>query len=211
MFRPSKELCKCGKEKSQVAKTCFECRKKRVERICKTCNSKYTTKQSTNKVYCSRKCRYADTEANKAMHANQSKREQYECKQCTKYCDVQKSKSRGGFCSLKCFYQYNRGQNNPLWKGGVTPERQSFYKSDEWKSAVKIVWERDNATCQRCGCRNEADIRHEFHIHHVISFKHKEFRADVDNLLLVCKNCHIWIHSSQNKLKEYIVSVQNND
>ena len=58
---------------------------------------------------------------------------------------------------------------------------------------------------------NTEFINHEFHIHHVISFKHKEFRADVDNLLLVCKNCHIWIHSSQNKLKEYIVSVQNND
>jgi len=41
------------------------------------------------------------------------------------------------------------GAINPHWRGGITPERQTFYRSPEWKDCVKIVWKRDNATCQR--------------------------------------------------------------
>ena len=42
-------------------------------------------------------------------------------------------------------------EDNPNWKGGITPERQEFYRSDEWKAVSKFIWQRDNATCQRCG------------------------------------------------------------
>jgi len=104
---------------------------------------------------------------------------------------------------------YN-GKDHPNWKGGLTPERQAFYSSQEWCEAVKAVWARDNATCQRCGKHhNTAQARGTFHIHHIISFQHKAYRADVDNLLLVCKECHRWIHSKKNKSKQYIKEIIN--
>lgn len=104
------------------------------------------------------------------------------------------------------------GANHPKWKGGFTPERQAVYGSQEWKDAVKIVWKRDNATCQRCGLhRSEArkeDI--DFDIHHIVSFAVKELRCETSNLILLCETCHHWVHSNDNINKE-LISEYNND
>ena len=89
-----------------------------------------------------------------------------------------------------------RGELNPMWLGGITPERQSFYQSKEWKIACSSVWKRDMATCQRCGIQKNTDMP--FHIHHIKSFKDKELRADLDNLILLCESCHHFIHSKKN-------------
>lgn len=99
-----------------------------------------------------------------------------------------------------------KGKDAPSWKGGVTPERQAFYSTPEWSDAVKSVWARDDAKCQRCGMDYRTVDRSEmsFHIHHIDSFMIKDRRADVDNLLLVCYKCHRWIHSKYNTTKEFL-------
>jgi hypothetical protein len=98
-----------------------------------------------------------------------------------------------------------RGELSPNWKGGSTPERQSFYESREWKDAVKAVWKRDAATCRRCGLNHDEDKSVPFHIHHIKSFSESvELRADIGNLLLVCSICHHWIHSKKNVDQEYL-------
>lgn len=85
------------------------------------------------------------------------------------------------------------------WKGGITPERQSVYASIEWVEAVKQVWARDNATCQLCGKKhNETKNRGTFHIHHIIPFTVKSYRCVVSNLILLCRKCHLWVHSKKN-------------
>lgn len=97
------------------------------------------------------------------------------------------------------------GAVSPMWKGGITPERQSFYRSDKWKDAVKQVWKRDNATCQKCGKHhNHANARGTFHIHHIVSFMVKQLRAEVSNLLLLCNECHRWVHGKTNTQKLFI-------
>lgn len=91
------------------------------------------------------------------------------------------------------------GRKPATWKGGISPERQSFYASPEWKEAVKAVWARDNAICQRCGKHhNTAERRGTFHIHHIVSFEVKELRASPSNLVLLCRPCHLWVHSKNN-------------
>ena len=95
--------------------------------------------------------------------------------------------------------------DHPASKGGISPERQAFYATEEWANAVKQVWKRDNATCQRCGkYHNSKEARGTFHIHHIVSFIVKEHRANPDNLILLCKDCHRWVHSNRNKTKELI-------
>lgn len=98
------------------------------------------------------------------------------------------------------------GDRKPAsWKGGITPERQTFYRHKEWIDAVKIIWKRDNAVCQRCGKKhNSKKHRGTFHIHHIISFMNKKERANPDNLVLLCRQCHLWIHSNKNINKELI-------
>lgn len=92
------------------------------------------------------------------------------------------------------------GEHPASWRGGVTPERQSMYNSPEWKEAVKEVWRRDNATCQLCGKHQNDDRNNTFNIHHLYPFaEYKRLRTYPDNLVLLCKDCHKFVHSKKNK------------
>jgi hypothetical protein len=94
---------------------------------------------------------------------------------------------------------------HPNWKGGITPERQAFYLTDEWRLAVKVVWAKANATCERCGSHhNTAETRGTFHIHHIVSFSVVELRANPLNLVLLCRACHLFVHSNANVEKQFI-------
>ena len=84
-----------------------------------------------------------------------------------------------------------RGENSSNWNGGITPERQEFYISDEWKKACSEVYKRDNAQCQRCGNKDN------LHVHHIVTFANKKLRADIDNLVLLCAKCHRFVHSKK--------------
>jgi hypothetical protein len=95
------------------------------------------------------------------------------------------------------------GDLNGNWKGGITPERQLFYISEEWKKAVKETFIRDNFICVKCG-QTHKDKYHPLHIHHVVSFKTSELRTDINNLVILCKDCHNWVHSKKNTNKQYI-------
>lgn len=97
-----------------------------------------------------------------------------------------------------------RGELNPRWMGGVTPERQAFYTSDEWKRACSAVWKRDKATCRRCGMHKNDAQDVPFHIHHIVSFADRSLRADVSNLVLMCEVCHLFVHSRRNVNREYL-------
>ena len=92
-----------------------------------------------------------------------------------------------------------KGSDTPRWKGGITPERQAVYSSREWVEAVKAVWRRDGATCQRCGLRKNTDRNKPFDIHHVKGFANIKHRTNPDALVLLCERCHYWVHSRKNK------------
>jgi hypothetical protein len=96
------------------------------------------------------------------------------------------------------------GAQIPSWKGGVTPERQTFYASQEWKDAAREVWRRDDASCQRCGKRNKSGQRFAFDIHHIVTFAYVPLRAAVSNLILLCEGCHYWTHSNDNTDRLFI-------
>jgi len=96
-------------------------------------------------------------------------------------------------------------EDHPKWKGGITADRQKVYSSEEWANSVKEVWKRDNATCQRCGKHhNTTTSRGTFNIHHIVSFMVKEKRTDVSNLVLLCKECHKFVHSNKNIEKHFL-------
>lgn len=99
-----------------------------------------------------------------------------------------------------------RGAETPNWKGGITPERQAFYGSLEWKKVAKEVWKRDKATCQRCRkYHNTKENRGTFDIHHIVGFENVSLRMKLSNLVLLCEKCHYFVHSKKkNKKKEFI-------
>ena len=108
-------------------------------------------------------------------------------------------------------YRYGKtGPDAMNWKGGVTPERQSLYGSEKWKNAVKAVWSRDDATCQKCGTRQNNSRDLQFDIHHVVPFADsKELRTEPSNLVLLCHPCHLWVHSNDNVERQFLGDVNN--
>lgn len=96
-----------------------------------------------------------------------------------------------------------RGEQTPNWKGGATPERQALYSTTEWKALIKYIYARDEYTCQRCGSGHNRSNK--LHAHHIKSWaEHQELRADPNNLITVCNECHQWIHSNKNTNAEFI-------
>ena len=121
------------------------------------------------------------------------------------------SRERGAVPYLKDGVHHLKGKRGaavPNWKGGVTPERQTLYRSEEWKAAAALVWARDKATCQRCGLNHEQvepqkRVR-KFCIHHIVPFSVKELRTDPNNLVVLCAACHRWVHSKGNTERQFI-------
>jgi len=97
------------------------------------------------------------------------------------------------------------GAVHPNWKGGITPERQAFYATEAWREAVKIVWARARAKCERCGVHHSTMARRgTFHVHHIVGFACAALRAQPENLALLCKPCHLFVHSKKNVHREFI-------
>jgi hypothetical protein len=112
------------------------------------------------------------------------------------------------FSKTSQFREAFSGKNHPGWKGGISPERQDFYNSQEWKDACCVVWGRDASTCKRCGVTQEKNGDGSFHIHHIISFAVEELRAEPSNMILFCDKCHYWVHSNENVNNDFIGEIQ---
>lgn len=80
-----------------------------------------------------------------------------------------------------------RGEDNPRWKGGISPENQRARYSFEMKEWRRKVFERDHYTCQKCGYSKGKILM----AHHIKSFsKSPKLRLDISNGLTLCKPCH---------------------
>lgn len=91
------------------------------------------------------------------------------------------------------------GSRSPNWKGGITPERQALYGSLEWRSVAAKVRKRDRS-CVRC----KEYLHGKMDIHHIDGFSVRERRAVLDNLVLLCEPCHMWVHGTKNIGREYL-------
>lgn len=87
------------------------------------------------------------------------------------------------------------GDKNPMWKGGITPERFVIRNSDVYAEWRISVFERDNYTCQECEVRSGNGKAINLHAHHIKSFsKYPVLRFDVNNGITLCKDCHLGNH-----------------
>ena len=78
------------------------------------------------------------------------------------------------------------GENNPNWKGGLTPLNKKIRASLEYKKWRTHVFQRDDYTCQSCGIRGgklQAD--------HELPFAlFTDLRFEVLNGRTLCEQCH---------------------
>ena len=96
------------------------------------------------------------------------------------------------------------GEDNPMWKGGLSSERDKLYCTKEWKRIVKRIYGRDKKICQRCGLKHKYKMK-SFHLHHIKSFLlYPDLRLDLNNIVLLCSSCHYFIHSNKNTNHDFL-------
>jgi len=94
------------------------------------------------------------------------------------------------------------GENNPSWKGGITPLNAKIRTSFEYKLWRKSVFERDNYTCIWCGIRSQKGISAVLHADHIKPFAlFPELRFAIDNGRTLCVNCHKTTDTYGNKTR----------
>ncbi len=77
-------------------------------------------------------------------------------------------------------------ENNPNWKGGITPKNKLIRKSYKYEIWRRDIFIRDRFTCRECG---KTHIYIE--AHHIKPFaKFPEFRFDRNNGITLCEYCH---------------------
>lgn len=77
-----------------------------------------------------------------------------------------------------------------------TDDIKQWYRRKKWNDVKKVVIERDGGRCQEC----KKMITGRFIIHHKIPANKENF-YDLDNLELVCQDCHnrLTFHDDINK------------
>jgi len=79
------------------------------------------------------------------------------------------------------------GKNNHQWKGGISTERDVFYRSDGYKDWRNSIFKRDDYICQNCGKTGYMNP------HHIIPWrdcKDTPLALHIMNGITLCKKCH---------------------
>ena len=185
-----KECLRCGKKfhdhpcHSERRKYCsYECaNQSAVEeevRICAYCGEPFTVNPSSSNLCCSWECRAARS---KSPNWPLFKKILKQCVQCGKefYRAFNQVKRNGGkFCSQQCKVDSQKTGKY---------ENPSFYTSGPWYQARKRILERDKSTCQQCGFTGKG-----LAIHHC-EFKRNGGTEGDDNLITLCRHCHMVEH-----------------
>jgi len=91
------------------------------------------------------------------------------------------------------------GELSRNWKGGVNPINNSIRRRKIYKEWRKMVYERDNYTCQICGIRGI-----ELHANHIKKFSdYPDLRFEINNGITLCKRCHQLVTWNEQEWESY--------
>jgi 5-methylcytosine-specific restriction protein A len=80
---------------------------------------------------------------------------------------------------------------------------QSFYNSAEWKALRNYKWGMANGLCEHC--LKKGIVRQAREIHHIVPIEEDwNKRLDIENLCLLCSDCHNKIHKRQSPLQDFL-------
>lgn len=157
---------------------------KRVTKECEVCGDDFTVRDCHDHVRtCSRKCGH---ELLKGRSFELVDRVVKECVNCDKEFRVLPSLSKQKFCTHRCYLNFKS-------RDVKYPDNQRFQGSS-WQKKREQVIKRDLGNCQLCGCEGNE-------VHHKVPYS---LTGDdsIDNLVLLCKSCHLHMHNIIRSSKE---------
>lgn len=185
-----KNCLMCGKEfkvfpadiKRNKGKYCStkcqsEASKNQIEKICQQCGKVFFSVPSKNAKFCSKKC----------SDLAKEKKVKCVCKNCKKEFEISINKAQSGkFCSQKCFFEYNRGENSSSWKGGISFEPYCPKFTEELKEKVRQEWDYKCGNCDKTQENNQSKLR----VHHIDYDKEQGCNGKGFFLMPLCTSCH---------------------
>ena len=88
------------------------------------------------------------------------------------------------------------GEENPNWRGGITPKQKARLMKASWRKLRKIILEKNNNSCQYCGSSDK------LHVHHILPYRYGGYDEE-QNLTVICSSCHPYIE----KATEYQIAI----
>ena len=168
--------------------------KKHIKFVCLVCGKSFERcrYQKDRAKFCSRKCRVIWVGDKNHLLA-ESKKVEKVCQLCGKKYLVEKwREKKTKYCSQTCQISANIrcGEKNNLWQGGITPINRRIRTSSEYKNWRRIIFERDDYTCQICGKRG-VNLR----ANHIKKFSdYPELRFEFNNGITICSDCDLrWV------------------
>jgi len=173
---------------------------------CPICSGSFKVPLSNkNKKFCSRKC-FSDFCKTRSGNKNPFYGKKHTSEvinklkgKTFKHTDKAKKKMSVARKGKKFTLKHRERISKALYKGSPYKNwKEKIRKSFEYKHWRKQVFERDNYTCQKCGCRNGNGKTVYLEAHHIKSFKnYPDLRFDVNNGQTLCKKCHKIINKKQ--------------
>lgn len=174
---------KRGKGKYCSVKCQHKASENKVERTCKQCGKMFLTTPSKIKFsgakYCSKQC-LDDSKKTSVRRI---------CKKCNKEFYAYPhfvNKGEGIFCSKKCSQMWHRGENNSLWKGGISYGKYCHKFNNELKEKIRNKWDRK---CGYCG-KPEKENKAKLGVHHINYDKEQGCNGNDFFLIPLCRSCH---------------------
>lgn len=145
------------------------------------CPGRKHTKETRKKMSDSQQGRIWSAESRKkASDSRKALKKHWYCIECGK--EVARKITKR---CMSCVGKHRGGENHYNWKGGITTkdrlDRVKFQKTIQ-----KLVFERDNYTCQMCGEQGVA-----LQVDHIQPWaEYVDGRFDVNNCRTLCMGCH---------------------
>lgn len=118
-----------------------------------------------------------------------------------KYCDFNGCDNkieRGAYCAD---HKRSKPRRKKTKKAIYHSKNKSFYNSDHWKSTRSYVYDRERGLCQRC---KAFVFGRRAHVHHVVPVSVDDtLKLEVNNLRLLCPQCHIIEENEDKKAKVF--------
>ena len=90
-----------------------------------------------------------------------------------------------------------RGEKCYLWKGGISFEPYPMNWTNYLRESIR---KRDSYICQLCGVHQD-ELNYKLHCHHI---DYDKDNLDPNNLISLCRNCHLDTNSDRDYWKSYL-------